>query len=299
MTTSPKSADIAVLQGEGKPNIVIRDLKTVDEIQMIEAVEKEVWSLSDRDVSPVTLLVASRSAGAMLLGAFDGDSLVGFAYGFPAYELGHVSVHSHMLAVLPGYRDLDLGYKLKLAQRDRALAVGLKQMTWTFDPLQSRNAHFNFAKVGVVSDRYEVDFYGHQSSSALHQNGTDRLWVTWHMASERVRKRLQVPAPALEPMPSISPLVRFDVNGSPVRGDLDQAFIRQRIAIEIPGDIVVIENQSPALAREWRQSTRWAFTESLKAGYFVTDYYRSVRGQQGPGVYLLQSGQIADLIPDY
>jgi len=166
-----------VPEGKTRPAIAIRDLVSVDEIQKVEAVEKEVWSLSDRDVSPTTLLVALKAAGAILLGAFDGDAMIGFAFGVPAYEQGHVSIHSHMVAVLPEYRDLDLGYKLKLAQRDRALAMGLKQMTWTFDPLQSRNAHFNFAKVGTVSDRYEVDFYGNQSSSVLHQNGTDRLWL--------------------------------------------------------------------------------------------------------------------------
>jgi len=287
-----------VPEGKTRPAIAIRDLVSVDEIQKVEAVEKEVWSLSDRDVSPTTLLVALKAAGAILLGAFDGDAMIGFAFGVPAYEQGHVSIHSHMVAVLPEYRDLDLGYKLKLAQRDRALAMGLKQMTWTFDPLQSRNAHFNFAKVGTVSDRYEVDFYGNQSSSVLHQNGTDRLWLTWPMTSERVRRRLQNPHASLDPLPAIPPLVRFDVDGRPVRGDLSEALARQRICIEIPGNIVSMETKNAALAVDWRAATRWAFTEALKAGFFVLEYYRSVRGQQGPGAYLLQAGKVSDFIPD-
>src|SRR5438105_383909 len=173
------------------PKIVIRGLESIEDLRQIEPVEKEVWGLAERDFSPMTLLIAHKEAGSILIGAFDGDKLAGFAFGFPALDQGRLFVHSRMLAVLPEYRDLDLGYKLKLAQRDHALALGIKQMTWTFDSLQSRNAHFNFAKLGVVSDRYKVDFYGHDSSSVLHQNGTDRLWVTWPLASRRVQQRLQ------------------------------------------------------------------------------------------------------------
>jgi predicted GNAT superfamily acetyltransferase len=286
-----------VLEEKTKVAIAIRELETVEDIQRMEAVEKEVWGLSDRDVSPTTLLVASKAAGAILIGAFDQEQMIGFAFGFPALEHGQVSIHSHMLAVRPKYRDLDLGYKLKLAQRERALAMGLKQMSWTFDPLQSRNAHFNFAKVGVVSERYKVDFYGRQSSSVLHQNGTDRLWVVWPLASERVRKRLQNPA-ALQPLPPIAPLLRFDVDGRPVRGKLSEAAARQRICIEMPGDIVAIESRDPELASEWRMGTRWAFTESLNAGFVVLDFYRSIRGHQGPGAYLLESGKLLDFVPD-
>ena len=96
-----------------------------------------------------------------------------------------------MLAVRPEYRNSNLGYRLKLAQRERALASGLTRMTWTFDPLQSLNAHFNFAKLGVVSDRYEVNFYGEETSSFLHRTGTDRLWVSWPLDSFRVTRRVE------------------------------------------------------------------------------------------------------------
>jgi predicted GNAT superfamily acetyltransferase len=161
-----------------KPTVVIRDLESIEDLRKVEQVEQEVWGLVDRDVTPMTLLIACKEAGSILIGAFDGGALVGFAFGFPSIEHGHLGIHSHMLAVLPQYRDLDLGYKLKLAQRDRALAKGIDIMSWTFDPLQSRNAHFNFAKLGVLSDIYKVDFYGRASSSVLHQNGTDRLWLT-------------------------------------------------------------------------------------------------------------------------
>ena len=92
-----------------------------------------------------------------------------------------------MLAVKTAYRNHDLGYKLKLAQRERVLAQGIERMTWTFDPLQSLNAYFNFGKLGVVADAYKIDFYGEATSSFLQKIGTDRLWVSWLLNSERVR----------------------------------------------------------------------------------------------------------------
>ena len=277
------------------PKIVIRGLESIEDLRQIEPVEKEVWGLAERDFSPMTLLIAHKEAGSILIGAFDGDKLAGFAFGFPALDQGRLFVHSHMLAVLPEYRDLDLGYKLKLAQRDRALALGIKQMTWTFDPLQSRNAHFNFAKLGVVSDRYKVDFYGHDSSSVLHQNGTDRLWVTWPLASRRVQRRVQAPQnPTFDLSPAIPPLISFNGDGRPARADLLTALARQRICIEIPGDIIEVEKRDPALAWEWRLATRWGFTESFKAGFFAGEYFRNIRGQQGPGMYLLQRGGISE-----
>jgi len=289
----------AMIEPKPVANIVIRNLETIEDLRQIERVEKQVWGLAERDFAPMTLLIAHKEAGSILIGAFDGNQLAGFAFGFPALEQGRLFIHSHMLAVLPKYRDLDLGYKLKLAQRDRALALGIKQMTWTFDPLQSRNAHFNFAKLGVVSDRYKVDFYGHDSSSVLHQNGTDRLWVTWPLASRRVQQRLQTGQEKIDLWPAIPPLVSFNGNGHPARADLGTALGRQRICIEIPGDIIEVEKRDPALAWEWRLATRWGFTESINAGFFVADYFRNIRGQQGPGMYLLERGNMSEFVPDF
>jgi predicted GNAT superfamily acetyltransferase len=96
-----------------------------------------------------------------------------------------------MLAVKPAYRNHKLGFKLKLAQRERVLAQGVKRITWTFDPLQSLNAHLNFGKLGVISDTYKINFYGETTSSLLHQIGTDRLWVTWLIESKRARERFK------------------------------------------------------------------------------------------------------------
>ncbi|PYS40368.1 MAG: hypothetical protein DMF71_13430 [Acidobacteria bacterium] len=173
------------------PTIVIRDIEHLSEMSEVETLQKDVWGSDDLDVVPLTMLVATREVGAVLVGAYDGASLVGFVYGFPGYENGRLVHHSHMLAVKSAYRNFNLGYKLKLAQRERVLAQGINRITWTFDPLQSLNAYFNFGKLGVLADTYKINFYGEATSSFLHQIGTDRLWVTWSLDSPRVRERLQ------------------------------------------------------------------------------------------------------------
>jgi predicted GNAT superfamily acetyltransferase len=277
------------------PTIVIRDLETIEDLRKVEPVEREVWGLADRDVAPMTLLIACKEAGSILVGAFDGNALVGFAFAFPSIEHGGLAMHSHMLALLPQYRDLDLGYKLKLAQRQRALEKGITKMSWTFDPLQSRNAHFNFAKVGVLSDCYRIDFYGHDSSSVLHQNGTDRLWLTWPMDSGRVERRLSCREQSTRELPSDAvPVVMAELGGRPCHGRFPAALATKKASIAIPNDIVSLEGRDSAVAWEWRLATRWAFTELMKAGFVVTDYHR--RGGQGIGAYLLESGNLADFI---
>jgi chorismate synthase len=277
--------------------ITIRDLQGIDDLNDLRRVEKEVWGLADDDTLPLTLAIACQAAGNIFLGAFEKDKLVGFAFGFLGRERGQTMIHSHMLAVLDAYRHLDLGLQLKQTQRVRALAMGVHEITWTYDPLQSRNAHFNFAKLGVLSDTYRVDFYGPETSSMLHQNGTDRLWVRWALNSRRVRDRLagkslNTRAEILDAMRLLAPLVRFDPSGKPGRADLAESLARQRVSIEIPGDILAVEREDMGLAREWREATRWAFCEALKAGFFVSEFCRSIRGQQGPGAYLLQRGAI-------
>jgi predicted GNAT superfamily acetyltransferase len=291
---------------KSKPIITIRDLQSFDDLKQVEAVEREVWALSDLDIMPLTVRVATKESGSLWLGAFDGPKLVGFAFGLLGLGGNRPNIHSHMLAVREPYRSLDLGYKLKLAQRERALAIRIgdlriTEITWTFDPLQSRNAHLNFAKLGVISEFYRIDFYGPETSSILHRNGTDRLWVKWPIASRRVHDRLQRKdnrPEMLDILKTLSPLVGFNGDGRPQRADLAAALQRQRIAIEIPSDILSVEQKDLALAHEWRLATRWAFTEALKAGFFVAEFCRTVRGQQGPGVYLLEKGRAMEYVPE-
>src|SRR5918912_2722859 len=253
--------------------IVIRDVGGGAELRAVEALQKEVWGVPDLDVVPLTQLVAAQAAGGTLVGAFDRETLVGFAYGFAGYEHGQLAHHSHMLAVLPACHSSTLGYRLKLAQRERVVAQGCALMTWTFDPLQSLNAHFNFNKLGVVADRYLVNFYGEEASSFLHRNGTDRLWVTWPLTSRRVIERLDAAAPAPE-LKDVTPLVQLGLDGSPLRNGPAAALAQEQALIEIPADIGAVERQSSGLASAWREATRWAFSEALAAGYLVTGFTR-------------------------
>jgi predicted GNAT superfamily acetyltransferase len=304
---------------DAKPAITIRELDSVADLRQVQTLEKEVWNLADIDVLALTSAVASMEAGAIWLGAFDDNKLMGFAFAFPGIDNATVTFHSHQLAVRPECRDLDVGQKLKLAQRQRVLAVRLgethagghtsiqnriSEITWTFDPLQSKNAHLNFFKLGVLSDSYKIDLYGPETSSALHRNGTDRLWVRWPITSRRVAERLGEKPPAgkktdlrtetLDALSTVQPLILFSGDGRPVRSDLEAALRRQRLAIEIPSEINSIERKDPELAREWRMATRWAFTESLRAGFQVAEFSRTIRGQQGPGAYLLEKGRVAE-----
>jgi predicted GNAT superfamily acetyltransferase len=271
--------------------IVIRDLAGVGDFESVQRLEKQVWGFEDIDLTSVTLAVATQAAGSIWVGAFDGEHLVGFAFAMPSFEQGAAGFHSHTLAVLPAYSSKGLGYQLKLAQRTRALALGIKTMTWTFDPLRTRNAHLNFTKLGVVSNSYRPDFYGPATSSSLHTNGTDRLWVTWPLDDLRVERRLanHDPRPqVLDMLKHLPPLLRFNGDGKPVQSDVSEAIARQRIAIEIPGDIAHLERDHIALARQWRMATRAAFTKALNAGFIVKEFCRCIRGQQGPGAYLLE-----------
>ncbi|MDQ3754327.1 MAG: GNAT family N-acetyltransferase [Acidobacteriota bacterium] len=270
--------------------IVIRDIAGGAEMHAVEELQKEVWGLPDLDVVPLTQLVAAKAAGGVLLGAFEGETLIGFAYGFVSYEHGTVAHHSHMLAVKPVYRNFNLGHRLKLAQRERVLAQGINVMTWTFDPLQSLNAHFNFNKLGVISDRYFINFYGDDAASFLLRNGTDRLWVTWLLTSRRVHERLAQAHVKLEFERAV-PLVQLGVDDSPRRSNLDEGLSHEQAVIEIPTDINDLERRSSELAFAWREATRWAFTEAIAAGYLVVDFSRQSRGDQRFGVYLLSRGK--------
>jgi predicted GNAT superfamily acetyltransferase len=277
--------------------ILIRDLEEIPEIDGVAALEKEVWGVEDRDVAPLTMLIAAKAVGALLIGAFDEASLVGFAYGFPGFENKEPVHHSHMLAVKPEYRNFDLGYKLKLAQRERVLAQGIRRITWTFDPLQSRNAHFNFAKLGALADAYKINFYGEETSSFLHKVGTDRLWVSWLLDSQHVRSRLQSePESGGEPprAEGARPLVRVGPGGAPERDERLEGLRDEHALIEIPADINALQAESFELAARWREATRWAFTEAIAAGYVVEDFRRPSREGRRSGMYRLSSGKTLD-----
>ncbi len=271
---------------ESETSISIREIISVAEMRAVEELQKEVWGTPDLEVVPSTHMVATRAAGGVLLGAFDGEILAGFVYGFPGFENNRATHHSHMLAVKPVYRDFNLGAKLKWAQRDFVLKQKIELMSWTFDPLQSRNAYFNFNKLGVVSNCYLVNFYGAETASFLHRNGTDRLWVTWFLASRRVAGQI-AKKKSLPEFEKIKTLVEIGENDAPRIVDFGEAFAQTQTTIEIPADINALEAQSGELAFEWRKATRKAFTEAIAAGFVVENFYRHGR----VGKYLLGRGK--------
>ena len=263
--------------------ITIRAVDGDAEVRAVEELQKEAWGIPDLDVVPLTQLVAAKEAGGVLIGAFDGETLVGFVYGFPSFEGGELAHHSHMLAVKQAYRNYDLGRRLKLAQREHVIAQGIDLISWTFDPLQSLNAHFNFGKLGVLADRYFVNFYGEDAPSFLHQTGTDRLWVSWLVSSERVKERLS--GTSYSAPSNLGPsLVQIEADDSSRRNDLDEGLTQDHAAIEIPSNIDALPRE---MGLRWREDTRWAFTEALKAGYFVDGFVRETRGDNRVGKYIL------------
>jgi predicted GNAT superfamily acetyltransferase len=264
-------------------DITIREINELAEMRAVEELQKETWGIPDLDVVPLTQLVAAKEAGGVLIGAFDDETLVGFVYGFPSFEHGELAHHSHMLAVKPAYRNYDLGRRLKLAQREHVIAQGIGLISWTFDPLQSLNAHFNFGKLGVLADRYFVNFYGEDAPSFLHQTGTDRLWVSWLVSSERVKERMtgiNYSAPSNLGLP----LVQVEADDSSRRNDLDEGLAQDHAVLEIPSNIDALPRE---MGLRWREDTRWAFTEALKAGYFVDGFVRETRDDKRIGKYIL------------
>jgi predicted GNAT superfamily acetyltransferase len=163
--------------------------KLTDYEQCVE-VQLAVWGYSDSDVIPKRVFIVAERIGGQVMGAYNGTALVGFAMAFPGYRDGRPYLHSHMLAVLPEYRNQGLGRRLKLAQRDDALARGFELMEWTFDPLEIKNAHLNIARLGAIARRYMRNIYGPSTSPLQGGLPTDRLVVEWWLRSERVRRVL-------------------------------------------------------------------------------------------------------------
>jgi predicted GNAT superfamily acetyltransferase len=237
--------------------IVIREIESLAEMREVERLQKEIWGVEDLEVYPALALKPQTEVGAILIGAFAEGRMIGFVFGFPGILNGETIIHSDMLGIASAYRSNNLGFLLKCAQREAALKLGVKRITWTFDPLQSRNAHLNFNKLGVIADRYYVDYYG-ATSSFLHRFGTDRLWVTWLLDSERVKSRIQFNA---------SPRVIRD----------------EDIVIEIPTEITEDHER-------WRTTTREAFTRAFDAGYLAEEFYVTQREGQKVGQYILRRG---------
>lgn len=172
-------------------SVEIRYCRGVPEFQACVDLQREVWGFSDADLIPVRMFVVASKIGGQVIGAFAGETLVGFALSIPGARDGHTYLHSHMLAVREGYRNAGLGRRLKLAQRDDALARKFELMEWTFDPLEIKNAYLNIERLGVIVRRYTINQYGISSSRLQGGLPTDRCIAEWWLASNRVRRLLE------------------------------------------------------------------------------------------------------------
>lgn len=171
-------------------SIVVRHCQGIEELRTCVALQKEIWNFSDADLVPLRMFVVAEKVGGQVMGAFDGKQMVGFALSIPGNRSGHLYLHSHMLAVRKEHRNGGLGRRLKLLQREDALARGIELIEWTFDPLEIKNAYLNIEKLGAIARRYNINQYGITSSPLQGGLPSDRLIAEWWLKSKRVETLL-------------------------------------------------------------------------------------------------------------
>jgi predicted GNAT superfamily acetyltransferase len=178
--------------------IEIRELVELPDLVTAVNLQREIWGFSDLDLLPVRLFVVATKIGGQVLGAFDGDRMVGFSIAIPgAKPGGRAFLHSQMMGVVDGYRNAGVGRLLKFRQRELALAAGINLIEWTFDPLETKNAYFNIERLGAVVSRYVLNQYGNTSSKLHAGLPTDRCIAEWFLGKEKtsvdITARIEVP----------------------------------------------------------------------------------------------------------
>ena len=185
-------------------SIVIRLCHDLDEMRACVALQKEVWNFSDADLVPLRMFVVADKIGGQIIAAFDNGEVVGFGLSIPGYRDGRSYLHSHMLAVRQNYRNAGLGRRIKLLQRDDALARGFELIEWTFDPLEIKNGYLNIERLGAIARRYNINQYGITSSPLQGGLPTDRLVAEWWLKSKRVENILKANKSPFKPVKAIS-----------------------------------------------------------------------------------------------
>jgi predicted GNAT superfamily acetyltransferase len=282
--------------------IHIRHLEVPGELSAVEELQRQVWSGNDIEVVPAHMMLSALHGGGVLIGAFDGDVLVGFVFGFPGFDRTSEGVSlrhcSHMAGVHPDYQDAGLGFKLKRAQWQMVRQQGLDRITWTYDPLQSRNAKLNITKLGAVCNTYFSNFYGELRDQLNKGLPTDRFQVDWWVNSTRVKHRLsKSPRKHLDLAHYLSAdSIRLNAtylndNGLVAPQTFNISLTSSNfLLLEIPADIATIKRTDPELALEWRLHTRKIFQDTFNAGYLVTDFIY-LPGSQPRSYYVLSFGE--------
>jgi len=269
------------------PGAEIRLLKKHEEFRKCESVQESIWG--GLSVSAESMLVTQTFGGAVL-GAFVEDRLVGFIYALLARRRGRIIHWSHMMGILPRFRGQGLGLRLKLAHRDIALRQGIRSICWTYDPLQSRNASLNLAKLGAQVEEYVVDYYGHFPSIIERGLPSDRFIVNWRIASKSVKRCLA----ARKPMREIPVAPSVNVTGNNRRGFLVNRTIdfnhrEPHLLVEIPLSTDPMRAEALTLAKRWRLQTRNIFQHYLSKGYVVDNFFTEDRDPaKSRGFYLLR-----------
>jgi len=276
----------------------IKILDSPEDMTRVEDLQRAVWHGSETDVVPAHMLITAAHNGGLVIGAFDDDRLIGFVFGFPGLEFtpdGPRPKHcSHMMGVHPGYRDSGVGFALKRAQWQMVRHQGLDHITWTYDPLLSRNAHLNLTKLGAVCNTYRRSEYGEMRDGLNAGLDSDRFQVDWWINTRRVERRLGKRArrplkldhfsqadlhPLYTPQPTSRGWSRPPDRISPPEGKLALA--------EIPSDFETLKVVDFSLARDWRLFTRGVFETAFAAGYIATDFVFD----QGRSLYVLSYGE--------
>ena len=248
-----KAAALAASAG-----VSVRDL-TTEQMHLAAQLLESIWNTPP---VPTPMMVALSHAGASVAGAFDGDQLVGVAVGYFAQPLGQ-TLHSHVAGVTNSHLGRGIGRALKFYQRAWCLERGLTRMTWTFDPLVSRNAAFNIAGLGVGIADYLVDFYGEMTDGVNAGHGSDRLLANWSLDRNEATESTN-PARA-------SALLTADDDGGPQLHVPDPT--ARQLSIAVPQDIEALRHTDPAAATQWRGAVRGALAPLMERDWTVTAFH--------------------------
>ena len=282
-------------------NIEIRLLDSPEDLKLVEDLQRIIWPGNDIEIVPVHIFRASVHNGGIILGAFFDEKLIGFVFGFPGYGIfegkRQIFHASHMAGVHPEFRNAGLGYKLKRAQWQMVRRQGIERITWTYDPLQSRNANLNLSKLGAVCNTYIPNYYGEMRDGLNIGMPSDRFQVDWWVNSNRVRRRLSkrkqqkiTLSQYLDAgIPIINPAIYGD-NGllMPGKGTSYQIQVPM-LLLEIPPDIQSIKQADLKLAIQWSNLIREAFSFLFRIGYIATDFIYFL-GKPSKSYYVLTDG---------
>jgi predicted GNAT superfamily acetyltransferase len=284
------------------PPFNIRLLETPEDMSAVEEIQRAVWPGSETEIVPAHMLITAVHNGGLVLGAFSDEKMIGFVFGFPGLETtpdGPRPKHcSHMMGIHPEHRDAGIGFALKRAQWQMVRHQGLDHITWTYDPLLSRNAYLNIAKLGAVCSMYRRSEYGELRDGLNAGLPSDRFQVDWWINTQRVQRRLgKRPRPTLKlthvARSGLQPLypLHFGTDSLPRPPEHLPPIEDRLLLAEIPDDFLALKSVDFTLAQDWRFFTREFFEAAFKASYIVTDFVFDRAEGRPRGLYVLTHGE--------